>query len=201
MNTIWQPKTALPLHALWADDLGWCNTTAWLCDAGFSPISIAGQSFCCPREIPDSQPSPDTVPCGITCKPGFFWDSTGYNCSACRPAQNLTPGNEWGLNCTMTFDCDRVFARPAGSFWPSIIAPGDAKKCVWQCVDGYVQNGANLCCSESVPGYGVAGRSWTSGDCSLQCNPGLFSSSLSGSCVPCAQYLKDTYGLDYCKRC
>jgi hypothetical protein len=199
MAAVWKPNFDLPLHSQWSDDLGWCNVTAWSCLAGFSRIRVESETFCCPDSIPNSQPDPAAVPCGVMCRPGFFWDPLGYNCSACK--QTLTPGNEWDVNCSMTFDCDRIYVRPANSRWPTILAPGNATSCVWSCDEGHVRTGADLCCSESVPGYGVAGREWAGATCSIQCQLGLFGVSPSGICKPCAQYLKDVYGLDFCRRC
>ena len=195
MKVFWRPAVEIPAHASWNDYIGWCNSTAWSCNVGFSVQEVKNQAFCCPIAVQNSYLSSTIAPCGIACNIGFLWDSTGYNCIPCQ--QTLTPGNEWGPNCSITFDCKRLsLFLPANTHWPSFSGSGSADECVWNCNKGFVQNGPELCCNMSIAGFGITGQEWTSGECSLQCMRGLFSVSPSQPCVPCAQYLKESFGIE-----
>jgi len=91
-------------------------------------------------------------------------------------------------------------AVPEHAHWPP--APTGPAQCVWACDAGFERaGGGGLCCSTAVAGYGVAGREWRPSGCSQQCKPGLFSALADGPCVPCAQYLWESFGIDFCQRC
>jgi hypothetical protein len=209
MGSVARPAPVLPANAEWLEDAGTCNADTWVCKTGFSLLvpGPGASPVCCPVAPvahTGSNSNAPRGPCSLACDSGYFWDEGAWACSPC-PSPGPTAGQAWGDNCTKTFDCSLYatlmgMAVPEHSHWPP--APAGPAQCVWVCDTGYERAGGGvLCCSTAVAGYGVAGREWRPSGCSQQCKPGLFSTSADGPCVTCAQYLRESFGIDFCQRC
>jgi hypothetical protein len=207
MGSVARPAPALPANAAWRDDLGRCDVDTWSCAAGFGlRVLPGGVAVCCPLAPVAHAGSNSNAPrglCGVACDSGYYWAAGAWACAPC-PGPPPPAGQAWGDNCTQIFDCSLYavqagIALPQHSYWPP--APAGPAQCVWTCNAGYDRAGEGfLCCSTAVAGYGVAGRDWGPSGCTQQCKPGLFSASADDPCVPCAQYLRENFGIDFCQR-